>query len=84
MYDRPKKIVKKNACMEFYDAARLLYQETDASSMGLVARLLQEREGMNCKNDEILDNAVLHPIEFTNKSLSSTEWFYTNIEFKTL
>ena len=70
--------------MTFYDAAKLLYLETDASSIGLVARLLQERKGMNCENDEVLDNAMLHPIEFTNKSLSSTEWLYTNIEFKTL
>ena len=36
LYDRAKKIVvKKDACMKFFNAAIPLYPETDASGVGL-------------------------------------------------
>ena len=47
LYDTAKKILKKDICMKFYDAARPLYLENDASSIGLGAGLLQVRDGMN-------------------------------------
>ena len=35
MYNRTKKIIKKNTPMEFYDAARSLYLKTDIFCIGL-------------------------------------------------
>ena len=69
-----KKIIKKDACMKFYDASRPLYLETDA----LGARLLQVREGMNCWYGEVPENTVLHSIDLTRKSLLSAERHYNN------
>ena len=66
--------------MKFYDTSRPLYLETDASEVSLGAGLLQIRDGMNCGCDEVPDNATLHPNVFINKSLSSTERHYSNIE----
>ena len=37
MYDIAQNIVNKDTCMNFYDAARLLYLEIDASGVGLGA-----------------------------------------------
>ena len=78
-YDRAKEIVNKYACMKFYDTSRLLYLETDASGIGLGARLLQVRHAMNCGHDEVPDNATLCPIVFASKYPLSTEWYYSNI-----
>ena len=39
---------------------------------------------MNCRFDEVPDNATLCPIVYTNKSLSSIKQHYSNIECKTL
>ena len=69
LYDRAKNIVKKDVCTKFYNATRLLYLETDASGHGL----LQIRNGMNCGCNEAPDNATLHLIAFTNKSLLNNE-----------
>ena len=33
LYNRAKEIVKKDACMKFYDVARPLYLETDVSGV---------------------------------------------------
>ena len=41
LFDKSKEIIKEVACMTFYDEARLLYLETDASGFGLGAGLLQ-------------------------------------------
>ena len=46
--------------MKFYDASRPLYMETDASRVGLVAGLLQVREGMNCGFQKMSLHAQLH------------------------
>ena len=37
LYDKAKKIPKKDACIKFYDASRPLYLETDASGVSLGA-----------------------------------------------
>ena len=66
--------------MKFYDADRLLYLETDISGIGLGAGLLQVMDGMNCRQEKIPDNAILQPIAFTSKTLSSAEWHDRNIE----
>ena len=78
LYVKVKTIVKKDACMKFYDAAR------DASGIGHGVRLLQVRDGMNWGHDKIPGNAILQPIVFPTKSLSSVEWCYSNIECKAL
>ena len=39
LYDRAKKIIKKDPCIEFYDASRPLYLEIDASDVSLGVRL---------------------------------------------
>ena len=54
-----KQLVKRDACMKFYDVAGPLYLEIDASGISLEARLLQVRDVMNCRHDEIPHNAIL-------------------------
>ena len=83
-YDKAKKIIKQDACMKFYDTSKLLYLKTDASGSSLCAGLLQVRDSMNCRLDEVPSNTVLHPIKFTNKSLYSTEWQYSNVKWEAL
>ena len=67
---------------ENYDPSIPLYLETDASGVGLGARLLLVKNGMSCGHDEMPDNAMQHPISSTNKCLSSTHWHYSNIEWE--
>ena len=57
LYDRAKKIVKKDECMKFYDASRPLYLETSTSSV-LEAGLPQVRNSMICGCDKMPDNAI--------------------------
>ena len=57
--------------MKFYDTSRPLYQ-TDASSVHHGAGVPQVRDGMNCGCNKIPENATLHPLAFTSKSLLST------------
>ena len=37
-------IVRRDVCMKFYDAARLLYLETDVSGIGFEARFITGKE----------------------------------------
>ena len=67
LYDRAKKIIKKEACMKFFDTSRPLYLQTDASHVGLIARLLQVRDSMSCDHDDVPDNTTLCPIAFPAK-----------------
>ena len=83
-YKTAKTIVKKDACMNCNDMARCLYLETNSSSIGLRAKLLQVRDGMNCGCDATPDNIILCPMAFTSKSLSSAEQHYSNIEHEVL
>ena len=50
--------------------------ETQASRINLGAILLQVRDGMNYRHDKIsgnADDAMLRPIAFASKSISSAE-----------
>ena len=59
IHQKAQIITKRDACMKFYDVARPLYLEIDTLGIGLGARLLQARDGMNCGHDKIPDNALL-------------------------
>ena len=39
LYDKVKRLITRDACMNFYDASKPLYLEMDASSIGLEASL---------------------------------------------
>ena len=39
LYDRTKKIIKKDACLKFYDASRPLHLESDASGVSLGSQI---------------------------------------------
>ena len=80
LYAKAKKIIKKGACMKFYDASNSLYLETDASHVSLGTRLLHRKVVMNCGYNGVPDNATLCAISFASKSLLRAEWCYSNIE----
>ena len=52
LFDKPKWMIKEDACMKFYEETKPLYLGTDASGEGLRACLLQAR-------DEVLDDNIL-------------------------
>ena len=79
-----KAIIKKDACMKFYDETKPLYIETDASGVGLGAALLQIRDNMSCHRDEAQDGSIPRPITFASKSLTGAEKRYSNIEGEVL
>ena len=60
LYDRGKKIIKKDACIKFYETSRTLSLEMEPSGAGLGAGLLQLRDGMDCGHDYVPGNATLH------------------------
>ena len=66
--------------MTFCDMTKPLYLETDTSSVCLRSGPLQVRDGMNYGQDGIPDNTELGPITFASKSLSTAEWWYSNIK----
>ena len=79
-----KILIKAEMCMKFYDDTKLLYLETDASSIGLGATLLQLRDNTGYQKDTAPDNSILCPITFVSKILTGAEWRYSNIESKVL
>ena len=79
-YDGTKTIIKKNATMAFYNEKEQLYLETDVSGVGLGAGLLQVRDDMQFSRNEVPDNAVLWPVAFMTKGITSTKTCYSNIE----
>ena len=84
LYDKAKKIIKKDTSMKFHYVSIPIYLETDASGVSLGAGLLQVMEGMNCGHDEVPHNATLHPTVFANKGLSNAEECYSNIELEAI
>ena len=84
LYERAKKIFQKDACMKLYDIDRTPYLETDTSGIGFRPRLLQVRDGMNCRCDGFPDDAILFLTAFASKSLSGTACHYSNIKCKAL
>ena len=74
IYGTAKFLVKEDTCMKYYDDARkLLYLETDVSGVGLGTQILQVKNNVNCGFKEAPDNAMLPPITFASKSLSTAE-----------
>ena len=66
--------------MKFYDDAKPLYLETDASAVGLGAAMLQLHDNTMCHKNMVPDNTILHPIALASKSLTGAEWRYSNME----
>ena len=66
-------IIREDTCMKFSDTSKPLNLETDASGIGIGTGLLQVRNGMSCRQDEVLDNTALCPTVFASKILSSME-----------
>ena len=81
---QPKNIIKKNATMAFYNLKEQLFLETDMLGVGLGARLLHMRDGMQFPRNKACSNAALWPISFTSKSLIRAETCYNNIEREVL
>ena len=84
LFDKVKSIVKADVCMKFYDDAKPLYLDTDASGVSLGAALLQFCNNTVCQRGMEPDNITLHPIAFASKSLTSAEWRYSNIKHEAL
>ena len=64
LYDKAKKILRKDTCMKLSDASRPIYQEIDASGLSLKVGILQARDSMNHGYDKIPDNVTLYPTAF--------------------
>ena len=79
LFDKAKLLIKAEMCMKFYDDTKPLYLETDASSIGLGAALLQLRDNTGCQKDTAPDNTIICPIAFASKSLTGAEQRYSNI-----
>ena len=84
LFNKAKLFIKSYMCMKVYDDTKHLYLQTDASRVGLGAALLQAWGGATCQKDTMPDNTILHPIAFASKSLTGTEWRYSNIEREAL
>ena len=84
LFVKAKLLIKADMSMKFYDDSKSLYLETDASSVGHGAALLQTQEGTTCQKDMVPDNTILHPIAFASKSLTGTEYRYNNIDWEPL
>ena len=79
-FDMAKSVITEDVCMKFYDETQPLYLETDPSGIGLGVSLLQTIIGTSYPRDKAAENSILRPIAFVNKSLSSAEGRYSNIE----
>ena len=84
LFNRAKSLIKVETCMKFYDDTKPLYLETDASDVGLGAVLPQLLDNTACQRDMVPDNASLRPISFASKSLTGSEWRYSNIKWEVL
>ena len=75
---------QKDTCVNFYDVAKPLCLETDASAVSFRAGLLQVGDGIDCGYEKVPYNTTLRPNAFARKSLLSIEWHYSNIEVRPL
>ena len=73
LFDKVKSLIKGNVCVKFYDETKPLYLETNSSESGLGATPLQTMDGVTCPRDIAPDNAILRPITFAGKGLTSAE-----------
>ena len=80
--DKIKSITKEDACINFHDEIQPVYLETDESGLGLGAALLQATNGTSYPRDKASEHSI--PYVYVNKSLSSTEIRYSNIEREAL
>ena len=82
-YERTKKLLAKDANLQYYRRRKKLYLEVDASQTGLGAALLQ-RDGTTNEDEDLPDSSLLRPIAYASKSLTDTEQRYSNIEREAL
>lgn len=87
IFIKAKRLISKDAKLQFYRPCEDLFVESDASKRGLGAALLQvdteaarEHESMG----DIPDTEVLRPIAYASKALTETEQNYSNIEREAL
>ena len=59
--------------MAFYNEKEQLYIERDVSGVGLVASLLQVRDGILFQKSKTTDDTALQLIAFASKSLTSAK-----------
>ena len=76
--------MKDDTGMKCYDVKKPSDLETDASRVGLGTALLQVRDNLCCGYDAAPDNAMLWPITFAGRNLSSTEQQYSYTEREAL
>ena len=81
---KAKNLLKKDIYTKFDNEREPLYLETDASGAGLGIRLLRVKDGMTFARDRTSENAILITMVFANKSTSSPETHYSNIEREVL
>ena len=74
---KAKNIIKQEASMVFCNVKQHLYLKTDVQGVQVRKRKWYPR-------NEVPDNSALWPIVFTNKSLTSAETHYNNIEREVL
>ena len=66
--------------MRFYNEKEPLPLITDASGINLEVDVLQVRDRVWFPWNKAPDNTALHLITFANRSLTSVESYYSNIE----
>ena len=70
-FDKAKALIKQYACMKFYEEAKPVYLEIDASGVGLGPGLLPIRGKTNCPQDKAPQNSILKTD--ASKKLSSDD-----------
>lgn len=85
VFEKAKRIIKKDCALQYYRPEKKLYIESDASKIGLGAALLQIDPKIQMDYDmEIPPTECLRPIAYGSKSLTTTEQNYSNIEREAL
>ena len=79
-----QKNITKDVSTWLYNESEQLYLETDVSSAGLAAGLIQARDGMWLPKDKTPDDSALWPIVFASKSLTSAKTHFGKTERKAL